>query len=375
MKKLGILCMVFLLTLLTACSSTKKYSEEDLKKQYEVSFVETITPLKEMFSDKSGDNQTITNLLLTLSQTDWLLGEAKYSSSSINQWDSDYTIHTIFSDILNQKDNLPILFSGEVVTSYQNQMLYMMIKEFNLFMGQGNIEINFLNLLAKQLENKWIIMDNPEKSPIEVINTPQISEIIHWIQTAYTPSIPSQEQLLSLQKLFSSISELFDLSLSVDNLQIDETFPIKEERNFDKQISYKKEAQYLSDKQNFTNIFSYTPKQITFEVKNIIERETEINIQKEVVIKIFPKKNLNYEFIVTKHSENNKDIEIQGIANFKKQGDNFLIEIESTVNLEPITLENNQKIVIEIKGNSISSAYTWEQLILTGEIINLSEIL
>ncbi|MDR0369058.1 MAG: hypothetical protein LBH96_00540 [Candidatus Peribacteria bacterium] len=56
-------------------------------------------------------------------------------------------------------------------------------------MGEGNVEVNFLNLFAKQLENKRINMDDAEKSPIEVVNTPQISEIIHWIQSIYTPSV------------------------------------------------------------------------------------------------------------------------------------------------------------------------------------------
>ncbi|MDR0369059.1 MAG: hypothetical protein LBH96_00545 [Candidatus Peribacteria bacterium] len=158
-------------------------------------------------------------------------------------------------------------------------------------------------------------------------------------------------------------------------MQIDETSPTKEERKFDKQVSYQKETQYLSNQQQFTNIFSYTPKQITFELKDIIERETENTTHKEISIKIIPKNNLKYEFSITKYSENNKDIEIQGVINFKKQGESFLAEIESTVTLTPMILKNNQEITIKIKGNSTSSTYTGEPLILTGEIINLSEIL
>lgn len=63
----GVVCLV---TLLTACSSTNNYSEAEIKTQYEISFLETITPLKEFFSNKSSDNQTKTKLLLTLSQAD-----------------------------------------------------------------------------------------------------------------------------------------------------------------------------------------------------------------------------------------------------------------------------------------------------------------
>jgi hypothetical protein len=179
-----------------------------------------LAPLQELFSGSTSENQTTTSLEATISQPDGLQGNAQYTTSTISREDSDYTIHTIVADLLNTKDNLPIIASGEIITSYQNQLLYMMIKAFDFTMGQKNIEIEFINLLAKQLINRWILIDKPETFPIERIDTPQIAEVLHWIQLVYTPSTPTQEQLTASSKLFSFLSEIFSLALTGDTLQL-----------------------------------------------------------------------------------------------------------------------------------------------------------
>jgi len=263
MKKL-VLLLIGVSTLLTACSFTKNYSDQELKTQYEESLQETIATFKELFSENTQNTQTMTDLSLTLLPIDGLQGNATYSSSSIRREKNDHTVHTIFLDLLNSKNKLPILFSGNIVTSYQNQLLYLMIKEFDLFTEKEDIEINFINLLAKQLKNKRILMDDPESSPIGVVNIPTISEITDWIQKGYSSSTSAEEQSIGLQKLFTFVSDLFNLSLSTENLQINNEVSGEETRNFNKQISYNKVSHYISEKQSFTNIFSYTPKQIIF---------------------------------------------------------------------------------------------------------------
>ena len=208
MKKIALLLMCASTLLITACSSTRTYSDQELQEQYKIAFQKTITALNELFSDVPEHTQTITDLALTFSQTQGLQGGATYSSASIRQGDNDHTVHTIFSDLLNKKDNLPILFTGEIITTYQDELLYVMIRDFDLFMGGGNIEINFINLLAKQLGNKRILVDDPQKSPIGVINTPQIPEILDWLQTAYTHTSSEEEQLFASQKLFRDNSRV-----------------------------------------------------------------------------------------------------------------------------------------------------------------------
>jgi hypothetical protein len=37
------------------------------------------------------------------------------------------------------------------------------IQQFNLFMGEGNAEVSFINLLAKDLTRKRVMLDKKEK--------------------------------------------------------------------------------------------------------------------------------------------------------------------------------------------------------------------
>ena len=78
---------------------------------------------------------------------------------------------------------------------------------------------------------------------------------------------------------------------------------------------------------------------------------------------------------MVQYSETQKEMEIRGVCTIKKSGEQSLIEIEATANLQLVVLNNNQKIQVKIKGTQTSSTYTGTEMTLTGDIILLSDFL
>ena len=109
--------------------------------------------------------------------------------------------------------------------------MHINIHNFNLFMGEGNIEANFINLLAQQVSNKRIILDQQENIGIAVVEIPTIPELIASMadlydnknftyQTIDNANILQQQITALPPQHLSALKEIIDLATNFINLPI-----------------------------------------------------------------------------------------------------------------------------------------------------------
>jgi len=116
--------------------------------------------------------------------------------------------------------------------------MYLKVRDFNLFMGEGNVEVHFINLLVQQLSNRRILLDQQENIGVSVVETPTIPELITLIADLYDHSALSyQEQdnsqtlqqqvigvqsqhLSAVQQFLSLLTSFISLPITTDNLAL-----------------------------------------------------------------------------------------------------------------------------------------------------------
>jgi hypothetical protein len=263
--------------LLSACS-TPDYTQSQIAALYQKQLQSTQTSLQDIFSNIPKDNQSITQLQLTL-PSDAIQGNINYQSIKNTKEKAEKNNISLNGNLQDLEKNLPLQFSGNFLTLYTGNQMYLSIQDFLLFMGTGNTEAKFFTLLAQQLANKRIALDQQNSIGINIIEIPTYSEILENLFKLYTPfdatftpilntknefinkisTLPS-EYLTTLKTTIQLISDLAGLEISTENLSLN---PEKESTTHYK-LSEKNKPEYLSalylttDTHTFTFVIGYS---------------------------------------------------------------------------------------------------------------------
>ncbi|MDR3169449.1 MAG: hypothetical protein LBU27_06975 [Candidatus Peribacteria bacterium] len=269
--------------MLSACS-TPDYTQSQLAALYQKQLQSTQTSLQDIFSHISKDTQSSTQLQLTL-PSDSIQGTINYQSIKSTKEKAEKNNISLNGNLQDLEKNLPLQFSGNFLTLYTGNQMYLSIQNFSLFMGTGNTEAKFFTLLAQQLANKRIALDQQNTIGINIVEIPTYSEILENIFKLYTPfdatftpilntknefinkiSTLPLEYLTTLTTTIQLISNLAGLEISTENLSLN---PEKESTTHYK-LSEKNKPEYTSalhlttDSHTFTFVIGYSKEKEMF---------------------------------------------------------------------------------------------------------------
>ena len=134
-----------------------------MESKYQEIHTSTFQTFKEYFSDTSDTTQSDTQLSITF-PTGNLKGTINYQSTKHANFNNTQEKSEIFfnADLHNAEQDTPILVSGNIDTLYFDESMYFKIRDFALSMGAGSAEVSFINLLAQQLTDKRVSLDQGE---------------------------------------------------------------------------------------------------------------------------------------------------------------------------------------------------------------------
>jgi hypothetical protein len=295
----------------------------------------------------------------------------------------------------NTASATPILASGSIDTLYTDNLMHFNIQNFNLFMGEGNAEINFINLLAQQLAHKRVALDKNESIGISIIETPDVSELLAQLSdfltaknltytcedtalpcpTEYTVSEVNATHLASVQSLYTLLANLFDLPLpatdfTLDTTQINQIYYTTdhEEVVMNRTLNYATPEQTLI----IETLSSPTTLRIVIVPQN---RETPEQEPEDLVITIHQQAKNTYTLDIGKYLGKEIKFEISAKINLKKADNQTTLTFQGTADLSSFQLTDNEQLQIKFEGTQMLSPSTETDFSLSGTLIKLSDLL
>jgi len=164
MKKSLIVFLGVFSIFLIACS-TKTSSLGELQQQYTAEMQTTFSVVTEKLIKAESEGETTHQFVINSREKSSLQGEIAYTSTSQKDALDNELSDMLFSINIHNtnKTETPILSSGDARVFYNDGDLLFYIKDFSLFMGEGNSEAAFINLFAKDLSHRRLALDNPQK--------------------------------------------------------------------------------------------------------------------------------------------------------------------------------------------------------------------
>jgi predicted small lipoprotein YifL len=243
MKKICLSTLVLFSLFLTACGTKPSLTLPEMETAYEQSLQTTLDTFQSYLTDLGDTQETQTNLTLTFPKSSNLQGNVDYASTKYSQEQSEKSNLSFNVNLKNIKETTPIIASGSIDTLYTDQKMHFNIQDFNLFMGGGNAEVNFLNLLAKQLAHKRILLDQNETIGVSIIETPDYSLLLSQLSDFFTSknltttaennqssseiettiASVNENHIASAQSLYTLLANLFSLPLLSGDYTLDTT--------------------------------------------------------------------------------------------------------------------------------------------------------
>jgi len=325
-------------------------------------------------------------------------GNLTYFSTKQSQGSDEKATHTFDLSLQNLSGTPPLALSGIIDTLYTDQLMHFNVQKFNLFMGAGNAEANFINLLAKDLANKRVTLDKNEKIWLSIIETPDLSSLLSDLAQLYkddeikanpspvdlpdTGVIPiinlSEQHLISAQRVYDFLTQLLDIPLRVSWLTLDPilestlnyTSPTKDIATLTKEVHYR------TNTHTFTVQLTFSPKQVSFVLKDIVNLSDPENIITSSYEFLLEPKNNNTFILTAKTYQNNTEQRrLKTELQLKKADLATQINLQGELQIMSYKLDSNEPLHLRFQGLQTMQPTASPDLSLTGTVISLSDII
>ncbi|MDR2189855.1 MAG: hypothetical protein LBP53_01345 [Candidatus Peribacteria bacterium] len=400
-KKICLLLSAFSCCFLMACASQQPtLSLAEMETIYENSLQTTIlTPF--LFTPAPLENealQTQTDLSVHFSSSQKLQGNLTYASNT--QGEKERATLQFNGQLQDTNNPIPFSASGTIDTLYTDPAFYFKIQDFHLFMGEGNAEVNFINLLAQQLAHKWISLEESERFGISVVKTPDISTILQHIitlfsaqklQTEVSTSLPlhkisgrittlDNSYIANAQTLYATLAQLAGIPLETEHLQLDTSATgnaITYTARKHQQVAYTTSIHYRSTTHTFATTLSFTPEEIKLMIFNIrpvnIVQGSDEDIS--LVISLKPRTAQRYVLNATLSRTGQPQQTLESELTFLPSEDRLEINVQGIARLNAFPLLHTQPFSLTFQLKETLQTSSFADFTLTGDVVRLSELL
>ncbi|MDD2536917.1 MAG: hypothetical protein PHU61_00260 [Candidatus Absconditabacteria bacterium] len=395
MKKSLIVFLGVFSIFLIACS-TKTSSLGELQQQYTAEMQTTFSVVTEKLIKAESEGETTHQFVINSREKSSLQGEIAYTSTSQKDALDNELSDMLFSINIHNtnKTETPILSSGDARVFYNDGDLLFYIKDFSLFMGEGNSEAAFINLFAKDLSHRRLALDNPQKFGLQIVDTMDTSLLLSSVQTlvsldSFSFSEDKEQKNSSFEASVAENTKYTKaLSLGLSSLQDLGLLPTEEGainlskatvilENKKSPILAIKNIIYQTTEQDFSLEISASKDMLKLAAYDtILSSEGEISDQKEYfTITLYLKEDNQLAFEIVKKEEKTQVLNISATLTSKLEGETTVLEYSATFTIAPLQLEKGEQIAGEMKGIKTFTPKNIENIHIEGDILHLSELL
>jgi len=373
MKKILPILLLSISIVLAACASSPQMTQQEMQQHYTQQIETHLQMFDQVFWEIWAEHYGETEITLEFSPKTKLQGTIAYSSQTQTKGPDEDGTMTIYANIKNFSNDLPLTITGTLETHLQDQSLFIKILNSYLFAWPGNDEIKFMNLLFQQLQGKWLALATGEHAIISTIVTPTVPEIRQIIEYFLWDNQENRYDVSSAETLLSFLTELLDLPIRgkiQDGELVSEIYTTK-----NKEIEKTSTYHYRTEFTTLDTEVKSSANTIERTIKDIKDRESWTASDFSLTIKLRKEKEKKYSIILQKTKDQQPLLNLQGKLTFSKEGPQARLAYDAEIVSTPLKLPQGEIIGMKIQGTTLLSPGIVTQPFFTGEILRLSDII
>lgn len=246
----------------------------------------------------------------------------------------------------------PKSFQTQIQTRFIDQKMYALINQMELFMGSGNIDAHFFNLMIKDALDKRIRLSSEKTTPVIIVETPRYGELIHTIGLIFSSENVDNLKTENIKSVISLLSSLLNLWIDMTDFQLDSTA----DNTLVADQQQRRETLYFqSGKDKIIREVTVNKDSLTLEMVIQDSTDEELLLYPSIKIQLTPRKNHQYDIsgemrLLHDSPQQPPERSFEWKIGLKPQHDELKINFNALIHITTLELAKWEKLNIMIQG-------------------------